>query len=91
MFRTLFAEDAHIDFVCSIGVEGSRDQIAEWLSVALGMMEFIQHYITNIESEVTGNTATARAMFYTPVPRSAGAGAELHGRLLPPVAGAHRC
>jgi SnoaL-like domain len=67
LFRSLFTEDAHIDFVSSIGVEGSRDEIAEWLCTALGMMDFIQHYITNIESEITGDTATARAMFYTPL------------------------
>lgn len=66
LFRSLFTEDAHIDYVSSIGVAGSRDQIAEWLSIGLGTMTFIQHYVTNIESDVAGDTATARAMFYTP-------------------------
>jgi SnoaL-like domain len=66
LYRTVFTDDAYIDYSESV-VAGSLDDVVKFLGgdfsalVTMGM-----HYITNIESEVDGDTAHVRAMFYHP-------------------------
>ena len=67
LWRSLFTEDATIDYVASGGIAGTRDDVAQWLSVSLALLPMKQHYITNIESEIRGDTAHVRAMFLNPM------------------------
>ena len=49
LYRTLFTEDAHIDYSSSGGSKGNLDETVSFLSKALDMFEMSQHLITNIE------------------------------------------
>jgi hypothetical protein len=65
--REVFTEDAHIDYRSAGGIEGNRETVARWLETNLSTFPMTQHYVTNIEIALGGNTARARAMFYNPM------------------------
>lgn len=67
LYRSVFTEDAHIDYAGSTIPPGSRDQVAGILSQAFATIPWSMHYITNIEADIDGDTATVRAMFYNPM------------------------
>ncbi|MQY20952.1 nuclear transport factor 2 family protein [Nocardia macrotermitis] len=68
LWRSVFTEDARIDYSSAPGgTAGPRDQIAEWLRTNVALLPMTQHYITNVEIEVEGDTAAVRAMFYNPM------------------------
>lgn len=67
LWRSLFTEDAHIDYSSVGGAVGDRVEVSAWLEHGLAQMPMTQHYITNIETEIDGDTATVRAMFYNPM------------------------
>jgi len=67
LYRTVFTEDAHIDYGPTV-TSGSRDEVADWLAQNFGVLPMTMHYITNIEViEDRGDEATVRAMFYNPM------------------------
>lgn len=67
LWRSLFTEDAHIDYSSVGGAVGDRVEVSDWLERGLAHMPMTQHYITNIETDIDGDTATVRAMFYNPM------------------------
>jgi 3-phenylpropionate/cinnamic acid dioxygenase small subunit len=67
LWRSVFTEDAHLDYRSAGGIAGTRDDVAKWLEEVLAALPVTQHYITNIEVELTGDTATVTAMFYNPM------------------------
>lgn len=67
LYRSVFTEDAVIDYSSNGIPAGQRDQIADFLERAFQAISMSMHYITNIESDVTGDEATVRAMFYNPM------------------------
>jgi hypothetical protein len=67
LYRSVFTDDAYIDYSSAGAAAGSRDEVADWLSQGFGVIPWTMHYIANIESEITGDTATVRAMFYNPM------------------------
>ncbi|HBZ70698.1 MAG TPA: hypothetical protein DEP35_13580 [Deltaproteobacteria bacterium] len=67
LWRTVFTEDAHIDYRSAGGIEGDRETVGKWLAAALTAFPMTQHYITNVEIDVDGDTARVRAMFYNPM------------------------
>jgi 3-phenylpropionate/cinnamic acid dioxygenase small subunit len=67
-YRSVFTDDAHVDYSSAGAIAGGRDEVADWLAKGFGAMPMSMHYITNIEIlENTGETATVRAMFYNPM------------------------
>jgi len=67
-YRSLFTDDAHIDYSSAGAIAGGRDEVTEWLAKGFDQIPMSMHYITNIEIlENTGDTATVRAMFYNPM------------------------
>jgi 3-phenylpropionate/cinnamic acid dioxygenase small subunit len=67
LYRSVFTDDAHIDYGASV-TAGSRDKVADWLATNFGVIEMAMHYITNVEIiDHRGDTATVRAMFYNPM------------------------
>ncbi len=70
LYRSVFTDDAVLDY-SSAGIPvGSRDQIAEMFSQAFTTVPWTMHYITNIEIEFDdgrGDTARVRAMFFNPM------------------------
>jgi SnoaL-like protein len=67
LYRSVFTQDALIDYSSAGIPAGSRDEIAELLSKGFTTIPWSMHYITNIESEIDGDAARVRAMFYNPM------------------------
>ena len=68
LYRSVFTEDAYIDYAASGGTTGQRDHVVEWLTKTLGTFEWSgMHYITNIEAEVNGDSAQVRAAVFNPM------------------------
>ena len=67
LYRSVFTDDAYNDYSSAGAAAGSRDEVADWLSQGFGAIPWTMHYITNIESDITGDTALVRAMFYDPM------------------------
>ena len=67
LYRSVFTDDAVIDYSANGIPAGSRDDIAEFLARGFTRIPMSMHYITNIESQIDGETAQVRAMFYNPM------------------------
>ena len=67
LWKAVFTPEATIDYSSAGAAVGSRDEVAVWLEQSLGQVPMTQHFITNIEVEVHGDRATARAMFFNPM------------------------
>lgn len=67
LWRSLFTDDATVDYTSAGGIVGSRNDVAQWLADSLALLPMKMHYITNIESEITSDTARVRAMFLNPM------------------------
>ncbi len=67
LYRTVFTEDAVIDYSSAGIPAGSRDEIAEMFTQAFAAVPWTMHYITNIEADIDGDTARVRAMFHNPM------------------------
>ncbi|MBJ7465631.1 MAG: nuclear transport factor 2 family protein [Mycolicibacterium sp.] len=68
LYRSLFTEKARLDYTSApFGIAGSLDEIVEWLRESLSVMPMTMHYVTNVYTEITGDTAYARAQFYNPM------------------------
>jgi len=67
LWRSLFTEDATVDYSSAGAIAGTRDEVSAWLEAALGAMQMMQHFISNIEIDLAGDTAEVRAMFYNPM------------------------
>lgn len=67
LYRSLFTEDAHIDYVSAGGEKGDLEAIVEFLDKSMALFDMTQHLISNEEVKIDGDTATVRAMFYNPM------------------------
>jgi hypothetical protein len=68
LWRSVFTDDAHVDYSSAPGgTAGSRDEVADWLAANLSLLPWTQHYITNVETDIDGDTAAVRAMFFNPM------------------------
>jgi hypothetical protein len=66
LYRSVFTDDAHIDYSADVFV-GSLDEAIGFLSGDFSaLVAMSMHYITNIESDIDGDAAQVRAMFYNP-------------------------
>jgi SnoaL-like domain len=63
LYRSVFTDDAHIDYSAVVFV-GTLDGAVDFFSGDFStLVEMSMHYITNVESEIAGDTAEVRAMF----------------------------
>lgn len=68
LYRSVFTEDAQIDYSSAGAIVGIRDEVVDWFAANFGVIPWTMHYITNIEVlDTDGDTATVRAMFYNPM------------------------
>jgi ketosteroid isomerase-like protein len=67
LYRSVFTDDAVIDYSSAGAVVGSRDEVAEWFAANFGVIPWSMHFVTNIEADIDGDTARVRAMFYNPM------------------------
>ncbi|MEV6348312.1 nuclear transport factor 2 family protein [Actinoplanes sp. NPDC051851] len=68
LWRTVFTEDAHLDYSSGRGPAGDRETIAAWLEQSFTHVDGAHHHITNIEIEFEpgGDEARVVALFYNP-------------------------
>jgi hypothetical protein len=68
LWRSVFTEDARLDYTSSPGgIAGDRATVGAWLESALQSFPMTQHYITNIECVIDGDSSKVWAMFYNPM------------------------
>ncbi len=67
LWKSLFTADAHVDYTSAGGIAGDRETVAAWLAESMAMFEATQHLVANLEVAITGDEATARAMFFNPM------------------------
>jgi hypothetical protein len=71
LYRSVFTDDAFIDYSSATNVVGTRDEVVDWFVANFGAIPWTMHYITNIETDIEtntdGDTAIVRAMFYNPM------------------------
>lgn len=68
LYRSVFTDDAVIDYSSAGAICGSLDEVAAWLATGFAAIPMSMHYITNIEILAhTGDSASVRAMFYNPM------------------------
>jgi len=67
LWRSVFTPDSTIDYRSAGGIVGSLDEVSAWLEKAFGSMTMTQHFITNVEVDLDGDRATARALFFNPL------------------------
>ncbi len=68
LYRSVFTEDAHIDYSSAGAVVGNREEVVQWFAANFGVLPWSMHYITNVEVlDSDGDTARVRAMFYNPM------------------------
>ena len=67
LYRSVFTDDAHIDYTSAGGIAGGRDEVADFLAEAFAGVRWAQHYVTNVEVDLDGDRAEVRAMFYNPM------------------------
>jgi 3-phenylpropionate/cinnamic acid dioxygenase small subunit len=68
LYRSVFTDDAYIDYSSAGAAAGPCDDVADWLAAGFVALPMTMHYITNVEVlEAEGDTATVRAMFYNPM------------------------
>ena len=66
LYRSVFTDDAHIDYSADV-FTGSLDGAIEFFEGDFSaLVTMSMHYITNLEAEIDGDTAAVRAMFYNP-------------------------
>lgn len=72
LYRTVFTDDAFIDYSSAGAAVGPRDEVIDWFAANFGVIPWSMHYVTNVEvleSDLDAEPATARvrAMFYNPM------------------------
>ena len=67
LYRSVFTDDAHIDYTSAGAIAGTRDEVAAFLAEAFAAIPWSSHFIMNIEIDLDGDTASARATFYNPM------------------------
>jgi SnoaL-like domain len=63
LWKSVFTEDAVIDYSLSGIAKGGRDEMAAYLAESFATIPWATHHITNFEVELDGDTAKVRAVF----------------------------
>lgn len=77
-FRSLFTDDATVDYTRAYGIVGPIDEIADWISrvVTPEAAPATVHAISNIRARVDGDEAEASCLYINPDRLSDGQGGE---------------
>ena len=65
LLRSVFTDDARLDYSSTGGPAGGRDEVVAWLEQSLSQVPVIQHVIANFQIDVARDRAAGRAMFFT--------------------------
>jgi hypothetical protein len=64
LLKSVFTDDAELDYASAGGPAGPRDEVVVWLEQSLGQLKLIQHTVSNIQIDLAGDGADVRAMFF---------------------------
>lgn len=64
LLRSIFTEDAHLDYSTTGGPAGLRDEVVAWLEESLSQVPVIHHVVSNFQITLDGDRADVRAMFH---------------------------
>lgn len=67
LYRSVFTDDAFIDYESAGGIKGDREAVANWLEKTMAGFPMTQHLISNVDVKIDGDRASVRAMFYNPM------------------------
>ena len=67
LWRSVFTDDAVVDYSRSGIPSGTRDEIADVLRNAFDTIPWATHHVTNVEIDLDGDDAHVRAMFFNPM------------------------
>lgn len=67
LWKSVFTEDAVVDYSRSGVISGSRDEVAAFLEQAFSAIPWATHHISNVEIDLDGDRAKVRAMFFNPM------------------------
>jgi hypothetical protein len=63
----VFTPDARIDYTATGGIAGPYPEVKEWLAKVLPMFARTQHYVTQADVRLDGDTADVAAYFVNPM------------------------
>ncbi len=64
LLRSVFTDDAELDYSSTGGPAGPKEEVCAWLETSLGHVEFIHHVVSNFQIDLDGDHAGVRAMFH---------------------------
>jgi hypothetical protein len=67
LYRSVFTDDAHIDYTSAGGIAGTLDEAVSFLEATMPIFEMTQHLVGNVDVRIEGDTATVSAMFNNPM------------------------
>lgn len=67
LLRSVFTDDAVMDYSSVGGPVGSADEVCDWISTGISYLPWTQHIVTNFEITLDGDEATAIVMFHNPM------------------------
>ena len=66
LWKSVFTDDAWIDYSSAGAAVGTRDEVAEWFAANF-TLPWAQHVISNVEIELAGDRARVIATFFNPM------------------------
>jgi len=69
LYRSVYTEDAIIDYTTFGAPVGTVDEIIDFLAAAMPHMKSTQHAVMNITLKIDGDTASGRTICYNPMVR----------------------
>ena len=63
LLRSVFTDDARLDYSSAGGPAGGRDEVCTWLEESLSQIQ-ITHVVSNVQVDLHVDEAAVRAMFY---------------------------
>ena len=64
LLKSIFTDDAELDYSTTGGPAGPRDEVVAWLEASLTQLRMIHHVVSNFQIDLDGDHAKVRAMFH---------------------------
>ena len=64
LLKSIFTDDAYLDYSSTDGPAGSRDEVVAWLEQSLSQVPVIHHVVSNFQIGLEDDRADVRAMFH---------------------------
>jgi hypothetical protein len=63
----VFSDDGVGDYSAGGGFRGTRDELKQWLAMALGVFPICLHHMTNVQVEIDGDEAKSSCYLFNPL------------------------